>query len=86
MKEQVEKPNHYVLDEENDLEVRHIINLFLNKIKKEHPEIDNLYEYANAIKYLLRSPFKENQEVDLKKSKYCIDLIINQMILKRNEH
>lgn len=79
---EVEKPNHYQL--RNGLEVRDVINAFLNKIINETPEtadpiFDHLYEYSNAVKYILRSPFKEDPVKDLKKAKFCIQTIIDNL-------
>lgn len=85
---EVEKPNHYQL--RNGLEVRDVINAFLNKVINEPPEtadpvFDHLYEYSNAIKYILRSPFKEDPVKDLKKAKFCIQTIIDRLEEKMYE-
>lgn len=85
---EVEKPNHYQL--RNGLEVRDVINAFLNKVINETPEtadpvFDHLYEYSNAIKYILRSPFKEDPVKDLKKAKFCIQTIIDRLEEKMSE-
>ena len=85
---EVEKPNHYQL--RNGLEVRDVINAFLNKVINETPEtadpvFDHLYEDSNAIKYILRSPFKEDPVKDLKKAKFCIQTIIDRLEEKMSE-
>ena len=85
---EVKKPNHYQL--RNGLEVRDVINAFLNKVINETPEtadpvFDHLYEYSNAIKYILRSPFKEDPVKDLKKAKFCIQTIIDRLEEKMSE-
>lgn len=80
---EVQNPSHYML--RKDLEVRDVINAFLNKIINEtpYPSADpvfaHLYEYSNAVKYLLRSPFKADPVKDLKKAKFCIESILKTL-------
>ena len=81
----VERPSHYQLKE--GLEVRDVINAFLNKLIIEYSSDDplvfgHMYEYANAIKYVLRSPFKDDLRKDLEKAKFCIQTIIDSIDAK----
>ena len=64
MKEQVNHPDHYVIGIE-PIEV--IESWKLN------------FSLGNAIKYILRSPYKDNQIEDLEKARWYIDREINRL-------
>lgn len=81
MTEQVKRPSHYVLNIElaigRDLEVRDIINERCQQFTatEMYQRSGALYDYANAIKYILRAPFKNGRQ-DLEKALECINLIL----------
>ena len=82
-----EAPYHYQLEVNGQsIEVKDIINAFIEKyldhvdsIEDEDLPHDILYEWSNVIKYVLRAPFKGAMMSDLKKMRYCTDLILARM-------
>ena len=57
----------------NNVEVKHIINDRLTRYSHTdmYSRIGLMYEYSNAIKYVLRAPFKNGLE-DLNKAIECL--------------
>ena len=71
---EIYKPKHYQLEiNGHQLEVKDIINHLLERWVMEYGNTVGLYQYANAIKYLLRAPFKGKLLQDLGKAEYCIE-------------
>jgi hypothetical protein len=73
-------PFHYALTVKgNKVEVKDIINAFNIKLIDHGSDMElheNLYEWDNIIKYVLRAPFKGATKSDLSKAKYCLELIL----------
>jgi hypothetical protein len=74
----VTKPSHYQLFD--GVEVRDVINNRLNLYfyTGMRSTIGCTYEYGNAIKYILRAPFKNGKQ-DLEKARFCIDTMIQEL-------
>ena len=64
MEEQVNHPSHYV----KGIEPIEVIESW-----------DLNFSLGNAIKYILRSPYKDNQIEDLEKARWYIDREINRL-------
>jgi hypothetical protein len=71
----VTKPKHYQFSEPC-IEVRDVIRDRLDRCIKWPVNSKILYDYSNAIKYLLRW-FEKNGTEDLRKAKYCIDSMLS---------
>lgn len=70
---EITKPSHYQFAHRCD-EVRDVIRDRTDGAFQEWgPE--SVYDYTNAIKYILRAPYK-NKLKDLRKAKYCIESIL----------
>ena len=72
MEEQVNHPSHYV----KGIEPIEVIESW-----------DLNFSLGNAIKYILRSPYKDNQIEDLEKARWYIDREINRLkdeMVKKN--
>jgi hypothetical protein len=80
----VKRPAHYCFLEAA-LEVRDVINdrLYQFSLNKNFDPYE-IYDYSNAIKYLLRWPFKNGLE-DLKKASECINQLISMEEEKTQE-
>jgi hypothetical protein len=71
----VTKPKHYQFSNPCN-EVRDVIRDRLNKLLEfSGGQSELLYDYSNAIKYLLRW-FEKNGTEDLRKAQYCIDSML----------
>jgi len=71
----VTHPSHYQFNKPC-AEVRDVINDRVGQGYYSLPQ-HTVYDYSNAIKYLLRAPFKSGLE-DFKKAAYCIQCIIEK--------
>jgi hypothetical protein len=78
----VTNPKHYQFSKPCN-EVRDVIRDRLNKCLDLPIDSDILYDYLNAIKYLLRW-FEKNGAEDLRKARYCIDSML--CILENGEN
>lgn len=71
----VTNPKHYQFSKPCN-EVRDVIRDRLNRyLNFTDGQSDLLYDYSNAIKYLLRW-FEKNGTEDLRKAQYCIDSML----------
>lgn len=70
----VTNPRHYQFSKPCN-EVRDVIRDRVNKCINWPVNTDIVYDYSNAIKYLLRW-FEKNGTEDLRKAKYCIDSML----------
>ena len=75
---EITRPAHYVFDKPCE-EVRDVIKDRLTQmsdlVEYEEDLGDLVYDYSNAIKYLLRWPFKNGLK-DLYKTKECVEELI----------
>lgn len=71
----VTKPRHYQFDGEIK-EVRDVIRERTEVYLDNDLPVEGIYDYNNAIKYILRGPAKNGIE-DFKKARYCIDSLID---------
>lgn len=75
--DEVNHPSHYQFRYPCD-EVRDVINERVSGAIDYSPlPYGALYDYSNAIKYILRAPYKGDITKDLKKAKNCIESILN---------
>lgn len=72
----VSYPYHYIFKEPCS-QVKDVINDRI-KLAIDNEYTDGLYEYSNAIKYLLRWPAKNGLH-DLKKCRECVDKLIEHV-------
>lgn len=77
MYDNVSKPRHYQFEKECS-EVRDVITDRIKQMLSAGYSTDLIYDYSNAIKYLLRWPLKNGEE-DLNKALYCIQNILSSM-------
>ena len=75
MNDPVKNPSHYQF-KKPCLEVRDVIRDRIALMIECGYDYDLIYDYSNAIKYLLRWPAKNGAE-DVNKAKYCIDTMIS---------
>ena len=75
MNDPVKNPSHYQF-KKPCLEVRDVIRDRIALMIECGYDYDLIYDYSNAIKYLLRWPAKNGIE-DTNKAKYCIDTMIS---------
>jgi len=71
----VERPSHYIFSNPC-FEVKDVINDRLSAAIREEFNWNCLYEYTNAMKYILRAPLKDNPIEDFKKARKCINDIL----------
>lgn len=75
----VEKPKHYMLFEDQGIEVRDVIEKLVDKIYKSYETPKNmpmaLADYVQMMQYLMRFMDKNGQE-DLKKARWYLDKLI----------
>ena len=73
----VEKPKHYMLFEEQGIEVRDIIEKLVNKIPPVSRDYGGLFtaDYVQMMQYLMRFMDKNGVE-DLKKARWYLDKLI----------
>ena len=78
----ISKPKHYMLFEEEGIEVRHVISKLVSKIHKRIPyeerNYDPLFEsdYVQLMQYLMRFMDKNGKE-DLEKARFYLDKMIS---------
>jgi hypothetical protein len=70
----VEKPKHYMLFPENNIEVRDVIEQLVKKIEY-YPEGMFIADYVQMMQYLMRFMDKNGVE-DLKKARWYLDKMI----------
>jgi hypothetical protein len=73
----VNKPKHYMLFEEEGIEVRDVIEKLVNKIPPVSRDYGGLFvaDYVQMMQYLMRFMDKNGVE-DLKKAKWYLDKLI----------
>jgi hypothetical protein len=71
----VNKPKHYMLFEEQGIEVRHVIEKLVNKLDGAPGMV--VADYVQLMQYLMRFMDKGGTE-DLKKARWYLDKIIEQ--------
>jgi len=75
----VEKPKHYMLFEEEGIEVRDVIQKLVNKFDEEAVHMFNSHmfiaDYVQMMQYLMRFMDKNGVE-DLKKARWYLDKLI----------
>lgn len=77
---EVTHPNHYQFSKPC-IEVRDVIRDRISKyLNEEYPDTDIVYDYSNAMKYILRW-FDKNGVQDLKKAKFCIESMLELLEL-----
>lgn len=85
----VEKPKHYMLFEDQGIEVRDVIEKLVNKIPwvSENVPQNNLpmfiADYVQMMQYLMRFMDKNGQE-DLKKARWYLDKLIDSYEYEHN--
>jgi hypothetical protein len=74
----VSKPKHYMLFEEEGIEVRDVIEKLVNKIPPVSRDYGGLFvaDYVQMMQYLMRFMDKNGAE-DLKKAKWYLDKLID---------
>ena len=74
----VNKPKHYMLFEEEGIEVRDVIEKLVNKIPPVSRDYGGLFvaDYVQMMQYLMRFMDKNGVE-DLKKAKWYLDKLID---------
>jgi Protein of unknwon function (DUF3310) len=78
----ISKPKHYMLFEQEGIEVRHVISKLVSKVHKHLPleerNYDPLFEsdYVQLMQYLMRFMDKNGVE-DLKKARWYLDKMIS---------
>jgi hypothetical protein len=74
----VDKPRHYMLFEEEGIEVRDVIEKLVNKIPPVSRDYGGLFvaDYVQMMQYLMRFMDKNGAE-DLKKAKWYLDKLID---------
>ncbi len=74
----VEKPKHYMLFEEQGIEVRDVIEKLVNKIPPISRDYGGLFvaDYVQMMQYLMRFMDKNGVE-DLKKARWYLDKLID---------
>lgn len=74
----VEKPKHYMLFEEEGIEVRDVIEKLVNKIPPVSRDYGGLFvaDYVQMMQYLMRFMDKNGVE-DLKKARWYLDKLID---------
>ena len=76
----VSKPKHYMLFEEEGIEVRDVIRVLVNKIESKHGHFEAFTyhfgsDYVQLMQYLMRFMDKNGVE-DLKKARWYLDKMI----------
>lgn len=74
----VEKPKHYMLFEEEGIEVRDVIEKLVDKMPTHYVTRNSLFvpDYVQMMQYLMRFMDKNGQE-DLKKARWYLDKLID---------
>lgn len=74
----VDKPKHYMLFEEEGIEVRDVIEKLVQKMYPEVGQFDGMFfaDYVQMMQYLMRFMDKNGVE-DLKKARWYLDKLID---------
>lgn len=78
----VEKPKHYMVIPEKDVEVRHIMIALLQKMEQSEYNFSGIEmsDYVQMMQYLLRCMDKENYFQDLRKAKWYLNKLLEKEI------
>jgi len=81
----VDNPKHYMLFEEEGIEVRDVIEKLVNKIPPVSRDYGGLFvaDYVQMMQYLMRFMDKNGQE-DLKKARWYLDKLIDSYEYEHN--
>lgn len=81
----VDKPKHYMLFEEEGIEVRDVIEKLVLKMYPEVGQFDGMFfaDYVQMMQYLMRFMDKNGQE-DLKKARRYLDKLIDSYEYEHN--
>jgi hypothetical protein len=83
----VDKPKHYMLFEDQGIEVRDVIEKLVDKVYKSYETPKNmpmvLADYVQMMQYLMRFMDKNGQE-DLKKARWYLDKLIDAYEYEHN--
>ena len=81
----VDNPKHYMLFEEEGIEVRDVIEKLVNKIPPVSRDYGGLFvsDYVQLMQYLMRFMDKNGQE-DLKKARWYLDKLIDSYEYEHN--
>ena len=76
----VEKPKHYMVIPEKDVEVRHIMIALLQKMEQSEYSFSGIEmsDYVQMMQYLLRCMDKENYFQDLRKAKWYLNKLLEK--------
>jgi hypothetical protein len=81
----VDKPKHYMLFEDQGIEVRDVIEKLVLKMYPEVGQFDGMFfaDYVQMMQYLMRFMDKNGQE-DLKKARWYLDKLIDSYEYEHN--
>lgn len=81
----VDKPKHYMLFEDQGIEVRDVIEKLVLKMYPEVGQFDGMFfaDYVQMMQYLMRFMDKNGQE-DLKKARWYLDKLIDAYEYEHN--